>query len=83
MRACGLPWLCVLPFEDGKVNVSTDSLLLNIGIMFFVLLVYASAIMYSNWRLTRRTGVFLIGMYALYAVYNIAFVWQLKLVKSD
>ena len=79
----GLPWLCVLPFEDGKVNVSTDSLLLNIGIMFFVLLVYASAIMYSNWRLTRRTGVFLIGMYALYAVYNIAFVWQLKLVKSD
>ena len=79
----GLPWLCVLPFEGGKVNVSTDSLLLNIGIMFFVLLVYASAIMYSNWRLTRRTGVFLIGMYALYAVYNIAFVWQLKLVKSD
>ena len=79
----GLPWLCVLPFEGGKVNVSTDSLLLNIGMMFFVLLVYASAIMYSNWRLTRRTGVFLIGMYALYAVYNIAFVWQLKLVKSD
>ena len=79
----GLPWLCVLPFEDGKVNVSTDSLLLNIGIMFAVLLVYASAIMLGNWRLTQRTGVFLICTYVLYAVYNIVFVWQLKLVKGD
>lgn len=73
----GLPWLTVLPFKGGKVDVQNSELLPNILILFGVLAVYLFSVILAGWRLHVNTGYVFVAAYVLYAIYNVALVWQL------
>lgn len=73
----GLPWLCYLPFDGGKLHVSTGDLIVNILILMAVLLVYYGSIAFSGWKLTVLTGKIFMSCHILYIAYNVVFVWLL------
>mmetsp|Transcript_26826 Transcript_26826/g.58458 ORF Transcript_26826/g.58458 Transcript_26826/m.58458 type:complete len:570 (-) Transcript_26826:108-1817(-) len=74
----GLPWLCYLPFDGGKLEVDTGDLLINIFILLAVLVVYYGSIMFSGWKLTVLTGKIFMFCHLFYIGYNVIFVWLLK-----
>ena len=85
----GLPWLLVIPFkEDGSdgygkyITVKNDELLPNVLILFGVLVFYLISVIVAKWRLHPVEGYLFIGIYVLYAVYNIVGVWVFDIYNS-
>lgn len=79
----GLPWAVWLPAAEGangRIDIDTrqlvPSVLILIGVAFAY---YLPLALFGKWHLGPRFGYFLLGVYLLYVLYNVAFVWLLNI----
>lgn len=64
------------------IEVENDEMLPNILILFGVLILYLIIIIMSKWRLFSLVGWIFIGLYIIYALYNVVFVWLLDIYNT-
>jgi sodium/potassium/calcium exchanger 4 len=74
----GLPWLCYLSWQTPNyILVSTTELLPSSLILLAVLVFYISTVAMRGFTLSKQMGYIYLGMYGIYAFYNILVVWVL------
>lgn len=77
----GLPWFIAgLALEEGvsTITVSPPSLIIGpIAVLFVVIVVLVLLLMFMKWRLSRKVGYVLFGLYGLFIIYSLlnAFVF--------
>jgi len=67
----GIPWLAVLLFTNNSLEFETGSLTDSIVLLFASILVIFVLFVIQKWRIGKKTGFFLIGVYLLYLSWEI------------
>jgi sodium/potassium/calcium exchanger 4 len=80
----GLPWLCYLSWQTPNyLIVTTNELIPSTLILAGVLFIYFGSVAASGFTLSPKIGWVYIGLYVLYAIYNIVCVWILDIYKIE
>jgi len=80
----GLPWLCYLSWQTPNyLIVTTNELIPSTLILAGVLFIYFGSVAASGFTLSPKIGWVYIGLYVLYAIYNIVCVWILDIYKLE
>ena len=78
----GLPWATVLPFK-GPEPVAGGSVLVDAIILASLVICYVGTLILSGWKMTAVVGWTFIGMYVLFCVYQLVFVWALDIFNDS
>lgn len=65
----GLPWTIYMLINGGSITVSNDNLEASIFLLFATVVSLLFLMISRNWRLGRRSGFILIGLYLAYIAY--------------
>jgi len=75
----GFPWFAILLAKDADMTIQKKDLVPNVLILLGIVIFYIGAITIDKFRLRPLTGWIFIAVYALYAGYQIGFVWQMDI----
>jgi len=67
----GLPWLIILTFQGGAVQVATENLLSSIFLLFATIIGIFFLLFVRRWSIGKRAGWLLILVYLMYVGWNI------------
>eukprot|EP01095_Lingulamoeba_sp_RSL-Kostka_P007787 TRINITY_DN2528_c0_g1_i1.p1 TRINITY_DN2528_c0_g1~~TRINITY_DN2528_c0_g1_i1.p1 ORF type:complete len:518 (-),score=153.97 TRINITY_DN2528_c0_g1_i1:73-1626(-) len=73
LLALCIPWLLSTFMNNlTPVRVVSDSLVLDVGVLFLVLGLFFGAVAAHKFRLNRKTGFFLLSIYIIFVIYTIS-----------
>ena len=78
----GLPWAIVLAIKEPE-TIGGGSLLIDSIILGSILVAYLVTLMCSGWRMTAVVGWTFMGLYLLFVIYQLVFVWALDILDED
>ena len=67
----GLPWLIALLFYKDEVEVVSKNLFSSVIVLFSSVVIVFLLLAWRRWIIRKQTGIFLIGVYILYLVWQI------------
>jgi Ca2+/Na+ antiporter len=67
----GGPWLIVLAWKGGTVQVATENLLSSVFLLFATIIGIFFLLFVRRWSVGKRAGWLLIGVYLIYIAWNI------------
>ncbi len=67
----GFPWLIVLLWNKGTIEVNTENLMSSVFLLFATVLAILFILIARHWTIGRRAGLGLIGLYVIYLAFNI------------
>lgn len=67
----GVPWVISLAISGGTVSVGAESLFISSIILFGSVIVLLMFLIFSRWRIGFASGLFFIGLYILYVIWEI------------
>ena len=68
----GVPWIVMLYFSKSAITVSTENLFSSVILLFATVLVIFFLLLVRKWKIGRRAGYFLIGLYIAYLAWAIS-----------
>lgn len=83
----GVPWFIKTALMQKEVHFpgKWDELVYDFIVLSFVLVLFVGCLVIHRWRLTRKVGLLLLGMYFVFLLYNVFAIWIIDppLVKAD
>lgn len=72
--ALGLPWFLLFLTGVESIKVGTENLMSSVFLLFATVIAVVAILVVRNWTIGRRAGLFLIGLYVAYIMYNVYLV---------
>lgn len=70
----GVPWVLILSLSKSTISVSTANIFSSLILLFATVFVIFFLLLAHKWKIGRRAGYFLIGLYVAYLVWAISIV---------
>lgn len=67
----GLPWMFILAFTGKTIHVATENLNNSIILLFATVLAILFLLLLRKWKIGRKSGLILIGLYVAYLIWVI------------
>lgn len=71
----GLPWLIIMLFTKDRINTSTNDLIESVILLIFSVVFIFIVLIIGKWKMSRKTGFVLVGLYIFYLCREIYFVY--------
>ena len=70
----GLPWVLILSLSKSSIPVSTANIFSSVILLFATVFVIFFLLLISRWKIGKKAGYFLIGLYVAYVLWAISIV---------
>ncbi|MFC1626714.1 calcium/sodium antiporter [Patescibacteria group bacterium] len=67
----GLPWFIILTLRGSNIVVDTENLIGSVMLLFATVIAILFLLIIRKWRIGKRSGLLLVGLYIVYIIYNI------------